>query len=153
MCATQKNINDNPELWDIHLSSWLFCELTRQLCPCLAASSCYFFASHTMHMENFLQALAGRLPVTKPCTSDQRLGRLPTGNRNRTCVRITARKIAIASDYSLAAQRFTSVAFATSRAAAVSHTRKHRTGATCVQRHKLYTKVIAAYDPNTNQFL
>ena len=42
MCATQMNTSDNPELWDIQLSSWLFCELTRQLCPCLMASSCYF---------------------------------------------------------------------------------------------------------------
>ncbi len=33
MCATQMNTSDNAELWDIHLSSWLFCELTRQLCP------------------------------------------------------------------------------------------------------------------------
>ncbi len=27
MCATQMNTNDNPELWDIQLSSWLFCKL------------------------------------------------------------------------------------------------------------------------------
>ncbi len=33
MCATQMNTSDNPELWDIWLSSWLFWELTRQLCP------------------------------------------------------------------------------------------------------------------------
>ncbi len=51
MCATQMNTSDNPELWDIQLSSWLFCELTRQLCPCLKASSCYFKTSHTMHLR------------------------------------------------------------------------------------------------------
>ncbi len=39
MCATQMNTSDNPELWDSQLSTWLFCELTRQLCICLMASS------------------------------------------------------------------------------------------------------------------
>ncbi len=90
MCTTQMNTSDNPiELWDIQLSSWLFCELTRQLCPWLMASSCYFFAlymmysrrvyirlrlgwtaRHIMHSENFLQASAGRLSVTNPRTND-----------------------------------------------------------------------------------
>ncbi len=98
------------------ISSWLFCESTRQLCPCLMASSCDFFASHTMysrrvyirlwlkawhtmHTGNFLQALVGRLPVTKPRTSDSR-------------VRITARTVPITSDL-LTAQWFTIAAFAT----------------------------------------
>ncbi len=34
MCTTQMNTSDDPELWDIQLISWLFSELTRQLCPC-----------------------------------------------------------------------------------------------------------------------
>ncbi len=101
MCATQMKPSDNPKLWDIQLSSWLFCELTRQLCPWLLASSCYVFASHMMHAGNFLQASAGRLPVPKPHTSDHRLGRLPTGDRNCTCVRITTCIMTITSDYSL----------------------------------------------------
>ena len=38
---------------NIQLSSWLFCEITRQLCPCLTASSCYFKTSYTMHLLMF----------------------------------------------------------------------------------------------------
>ncbi len=86
ICATQMNTSDNPiELWDIQLSSRLFCELTLQLCSSLMASSCYFKTSHTMHAwkvsittqglaydarGDFVQASAGRLPVTNPWTSD-----------------------------------------------------------------------------------
>ena len=84
------------------------------------ASSCYFKTSHTMYAlrvyittqglaydarGNFLQASAGRLPVTNQRTSDHRpLGRLLVLN--------TAYTIAIASD-PLTAQRFTIAAFAT----------------------------------------
>ena len=48
MCATQMNTSDNPELWDIQLSYWLFSDLRWQ-CPWLMASSCYFKTSHMMH--------------------------------------------------------------------------------------------------------
>ncbi len=34
MCATQMFTSDNQKLWDIQLSSWLFCDLTQQLYPC-----------------------------------------------------------------------------------------------------------------------
>ncbi len=93
MCATQMNTSDNPGLWDIQLSSWLFCELTRQLCPWLMANSCYFFASHTMHAGNFLQASAGRLLVTEPRTSDQQLGRLPVSNTAHMCISQNAQSL------------------------------------------------------------
>ncbi len=147
MCATQMNTSDNPELWDIQLSSWLFCELMRQLCPCLMASSCYFFgfeyyvlaenlAWHTMHARSFSQ-LAGRFPVTKPLTSDQRLSRILM-RQARTYH--TARTITLASDYSLTGtQRFTIPTFLQTSRAAVSNTRKHGAGHTysvtsCTQR-------------------
>ncbi len=50
---------------------------------------------------NFLQASAGRLPVTKPCISNQRwrsVGRLPV--QHCTHVRITTCTITFKSDYS-----------------------------------------------------
>ncbi len=86
MCARQMNTSDNPELWGIQLSSWLFCELIRRLCSWLLASSCYFKTSHAMYVEGLYYdsrlgiwctrglspGFTGRLSVTKPkpCTID-----------------------------------------------------------------------------------
>ena len=89
-------------------------------------------AWHTMHAGDFLQASAGRLPLTNPRTSHHwwRLAGFPCttlhafayhNTHNHYCKRLfTDRHIDSRS-----------LLFATSRAAAVSHTRKHRTGATC----------------------
>ncbi len=90
-----------------------------------------------MHTGNFLQASAGRLLVTTPRTSDH-------------CVHITVGSIAITSDSLTARQRFTINTFATSRAAAFYHKRKHTELGQYVQRDKMYKKVIAAHEPNTN---
>ncbi len=114
MCAPQMNTSDIPELWDIQLSSWLFCELTRQLCPCLLSSSCDFFALHTMHAD-VLQALAGRLPVTKPGTSDQRLGRLPVPYTAYVCISQHAQSLSQANIHWQVDSDLRSLPVATSR--------------------------------------
>ncbi len=65
------------------------------------ASSCYFFPLHMMHMGIFLHGSAGRLPVIEHAlvtTVNDLTCRLPTGNRNCTCMYHTARTIALASD-------------------------------------------------------
>ena len=109
MCATQMNTSDNPELWDIQLSSWLFCELTRQLCPWLTASSCYFFALHTMHVGIF-----SRLRQADFWSPNHAL----VTNGSAGCPCNTARvwvsqhaKIALASDHSLTGTAFKFAAF------------------------------------------
>ncbi len=154
MCATQMSTSGNPELWDIQLSSWLFCELTQQLCPWMA-SFCYFFASHMMHAGNILEASAVRLRVTKPRTSDQRLCRLPTGDRKCMWVCITTHTISIASasDHSLTGkERFTIAAFASIGCHCFPH-EETQDWTTHTAWQSVYTMVIAAYDSSMNQSL
>ncbi len=57
-----------------------------------------------MHVGNFLQVSAGRLPViehTLVTIVNDSIGRLPSANRNCTCMHHAACTITLASDYSL----------------------------------------------------
>ena len=72
MCATQMNTSDNPGLWDMEFSSWVFCEFNatvKSLCNRLV--------------------LASTADLRSPCSSDQRrFGRLPgrqTPHRHAHC--------------------------------------------------------------------
>ena len=64
MCAIQMNTSDNPGLWDIQVSTWLFCEFNAKVMSLFKRLVLGFKASHDVHEDGFLQALIRRLPVT-----------------------------------------------------------------------------------------
>ncbi len=145
MCAAQMNTSDNLELWDIQLSYWLFWELTWQLCPCLMASSCYFFASHTMHAvsSSRLRKADFRSPNHALVTNGS-IGRLLVRQAPHVHASLHAQSLSKAISH-WQAQRFTIAAFATIGCHCFPHEETQNWGN--MYSHKLYTTVITAYDP------
>ncbi len=153
MCRTM-NTSDNPELWDIQLSSWLFCELTRQLCPWLTAGSCCFKTSHTMHAKDPPSGYGTELDIRLTQWIFQATAGFPLVNRNHRRVHNTSRQSLSQAISHWQVQRFTIASgtsfrlsittVATSRAATMCFPHEETQLELHVQRHKLYTKVIAA---------
>ncbi len=150
------NTSNNPELWDIQLSSWLFCELRWQLCPWLVATSCYFKTSYDARTESLyydsrlgIQYTWGLSPGFgrqtsghKPCTSDKRLGRLLLCLQEPQA-RYTSHKIAVTTSDSLTGTAIHNRFILQTSRATVSHMMKHGTGHTysvtsCTQRWLLH---------------
>ncbi len=105
-CATQMNTSDNPELWDSQLSTWLFCELTRQLCICLMASSWHVIS--LLHIRcirgGFSLAYNVRRTLSRLRQTSSHHPLVTTSDSvGRFHVHFTACPIAITSDYSLTA--------------------------------------------------
>ncbi len=75
MCPTQMNTSDNPGLWDIQFSSWVFCEFNAIVKSLFKLASSWFQgSSYDVRVELLLASAADFRSL---CSSDQRrFGRL-----------------------------------------------------------------------------